>query len=116
MPHSNHQPKVLNSELQNLIIQAKEHIEQDATGTIKKLVPEKHHGLILNTKPVFKMMGIPSPDIMLTSIFDSMANLPTEFWLELENMILGVITGNEESKEKLLRLIGAINSEHHNQA
>ena len=108
MPHSNNR----HSQLHQLIHQAKVHISNDATGVIDKLIPEKHGKLVKQAKPMFSMFGIPTPDIMLTNIFEQMDGLEDEFWLNLESMIIGVINGEQESRDKLLALIGAIQNEH----
>lgn len=92
------------SNLQNLIQKAQSHISKDASAIVDKFVPDKMKKFL----PMLKILNVPKPEIMIETVFQKLAELPEEFWLNIEDMILGVIDGDEEAERKLLQLIGAV--------
>ena len=100
------------SRLQSLVNEILEPLQGDPQILLKRILGENNF-IKLNAlmySPIVKSFLPPqfNPVQFVAALLDKLGSLSPEFWRELENILLGVLQGDEEATAKAKKFFGVV--------
>ncbi|MNI23236.1 hypothetical protein D3C73_768150 [compost metagenome] len=89
------------SNLKRIAIILSAQIKADPKALINRFLSPEHSKMVAKFMPMLAMMGIPKVEDMLSGIFEKLADLPTDFWLNFEDNLIDILDGSAEAEQRL---------------
>jgi hypothetical protein len=81
-------------------------VDQNPEPFLNKILPDEAKKFLPKVAPFMSMLKLPKPEVMILAIVHKLAELPHEFYLQLEDHLDGIMAGDTESIELLMELLG----------
>ena len=103
---------MVSSNLQNLVKDLLQPLKDNPDALLIKILGAPNYYKIMGIlhSPIAKAYIPPGfdPSALIASAVDKLDDLPEDFWPDLEEMLLGVLQGDEEQTAKAKKLLGGV--------